>query len=736
MALSVAAFKLVPFPVDGDDCMTSHGRKDSGDSSGAAPALWKLVRRMTEAGYLRYDAPIEPEAEDFRRHWLDDARYAAAPGTPEEGFLAGLLLGTALTGWRRESRRSLWRELKREVELARLRAVSVREESGLNGESPVLRVARKALQRKDYAGAAAAGFALWEQGRSRLGLGAVRILAETVMQRFRFAEAARLARLGAMLSRGRLRISFCMLWGRSALLARSPEEALAAFCFAFLRFGREVEFPYPGYERLLSELLGDFPWQRAMTAAAMFGRRLADLPLARSLMLAERFAEADAVMAQRKFCRKRRRRQAILRAELAQCLGRNDEARARLVAELNRHPSPMAMNAALRLCLHEGDMARGERLWAETERRGWSLEPLTEYHLLLGLGQIHKAFVRHGQAKYFHVLDHYPAVRMLDRLPVPEGGGELLVLSECYPGDEVRFSRLYSRIAARSGAMETVFACDPRLRDLLSRSFPDLTFVPVDKRHNIACAADLSPWMNLPGIDCCRYLDNQGWELAVNADYCITVMQALPWVIEDYASLKGLPLLKSDPNRRAEFLCRLAPYRNKLLVGLGWRSSLTRYDRNLWSVELAELVPLFRLKHVQFVCCQYDGCTKEEEQLLGKLPGNSLLRFDMDQMKDIDGAAALYSCLDMMVTAPMFTSELAGALGVPMVVFSPVANASAFRVPETDRHAFFEKAIFAVGVKGQEELISLIEERMTWTCYQFLPKAKRVLYEKWRRDVL
>lgn len=722
LALSVAAFKLVPFPVDGDGCRDSHGRGDSRDCSGAAPALWKLVQRMTEAGYLRYDAPIEPEAAAFRRHWLDNARYAAAPGRPEEGFLAGLLLGIALTGWRRESRRSLWRALRREVELARVRAPSVREASVCREEFPVVRVARKALQQKNYAQAEAVGFALWEQGRSRLE--AVRILAETTLQHFGFAEAARLARLGTLLSRGRRRIAFCMLWGRSALLARRPEEALAAFCFAFLRFGREVEFPYPGYERLLSELLGDVPWQRAMTTAAMFSRRLADLPLARSLMLSERFAEADAVMARRTFCRKKRRRQAILRAELAQCLGRNAEARARLVAELNRHPSPMAMNAALRLCLHEGDMAWGKRLWAQTERRGWSLNPLTEYHLLLGLGQIHKAFVRHGQAKYFHVLDHYPAVRMLDRLPVPAGGGKLLVLSECYPGDEVRFSRLYSRIAAQSDATETVFACDPRLRNLLSRSFPDLPFVPVDKRHNIACTTDPSPWLNLPGIDGCCYLDNRGWELAVNADYCITVMQALPWVIEDYASLKGLPLLKPDPHRRAEFLYRLAPYRNKLLVGLGWRSSLTRYNRNLWSVTLAELVPLFRLQHVQFVCCQYDGCTKEEKQLLETLPENSLLRLDMDQMQDIDGAAALYSCLDMMVTAPMFTSELAGALGVPMVVFSPVANASAFRVPGTDRHAFFEKALFAVGVKEQKELITLIEERMTQVCQQFLPETK------------
>lgn len=731
MALSAAAFKLVSFPGNNDGCM-SGSEKKSLEHSGAASALWELVRRMTKAGYLPHNTLPDPEIGDFRRHWLDDVRYAAAPGAPEEGFLAGVLLWMALTGWCRESRRKLWIKLKREVELALgCTMASARKDLGESDMSPVLHTARRPPKQNNYALADTIDFSLWEQGRNRLK--AVRILAETAMRHFDFAEATRLARLGAMLSKGRLRISFCMIWGRSALLARRSEEALAAFCFAFLRFGREVEFPYPGYEQLLSKQLGNFPWQRAITAAAMLGRRLDDLPLARSLMLAERFVEADAVMARRKFRWKGRRRQALLRAELALYLGRNDEARIRLAQELNRYPSPATMDTAARLCLNEGDMTLGKRLLAEIERRGWSLDPLTEYHLLLGLGLIHKAFVRHGQAKYFHVLDPYPAVRMLDRLPVPTGGGKLLVLSECFPGDEVRFSRLYSRIAARSGAVENIFACDPRLRTLLSRSFPDLTFVAVDKQHNIACTTDPSLWRELPEMDCCRYLDNRGWKLAANVDYCITVMQTLPWVIEDYESLNGLPLLRPDPVRRTEFMHQLAPYRDKLLVGLGWRSSLTRYDRNLWSTRLATLEPLFRSDHVQFVCCQYDGCTEEEELFLNRLPPGSLLRPDIDQTNDIDGAAALYSCLDMVVTAPMFTSELAGALGIPMVIFSPVANASVFRVPESTRHAFFEKSIIVAGMKGQEALISFIEDRMTWICNQFLPEEKHVLCDKWRK---
>ena len=699
------------------------------------PVLKEFVIRMNKAGYLADCAFFSGQTpRDFATKGLEGWRYAPAPFQQEEGLLATLLLRIAESAWPDTPTALLRQELSCVLEDIR-RKISPPARAERNeptkGTLSVEDMA-SALKRRDFDEAIKIFFSLRNSGRCNLR--AVLLLAELVHQRFFFSEAAQLSRLGTLLSKGSLQRKFCLLWGRNALLSHKAEEGLAAFCLAFLRFGAAAEIPFPGYEGLLSRQLGLLPWQKAMAAAAIFKGKMTPLNLLRTLLLAERFDEASILASKyTPVGSKKKEEHTILSAELALLQGDSEKAWQILQKRMKRKPSSKILSSAAKYCLLQGDMQLGKTLWNEVLRRNLALEPLIEYHLLLGLGCIHEAFVRHGQAKYFHTLDFYPSVHILKSLPAPKSTPDtLLVLAECFPGDELRFSRLYPRIQEKSGVKEVYFACDPRMHSLLSRSFPQLHFISVKKGIGVAALDDTAHWRSLPSVDCACYLDNKGWALATKVQSCITVMQALPDVIQDYSSLEQLPSLIPDPDRFAIWQRRLAPYTNKLLVGLGWRSSLRRYDRNYWGISLCQLAPLLRLEQVQFVCCQYDGCTEEEEKFLSHLPPETLLRLNVDQMHDMEETAALYANLDMMVTAPMFTSELAGSLGVPSVIFSPSKRAAVFCRPESEQYAFFPKSIFVYqNTTDGNKIALLLKEKMKLLASCYLPDDRKKLTAQW-----
>ena len=688
---------------------------------------------MKKSGYLS-NCTIEEHLNITR--YLDRCRYVPAPLQPHIGLLATLLLQLAETAKPSTSKRLLWKELSHTLENIRTKL------SAPDEKEKDIRIAKKvadslealysALGRRNFDDAIKNSFVFWDANQNNLKL--VLLLVELAHQRFFFTEAAQLSRLGTFLSKGSLQKKFCLHWGRNALLSHKAEEGLTAFCFAFLRLGCVVEFPFPGYEGLLSRQLGFLPWQKAMTAAAIIKAKMTPLNLLKSLIIAERFSEADIIASQYKPIKKKKREEhIILSVEVALFLGEIEKAWATIQKYLGDNPSPKILSAAVKCCLFRGDMENGKVLWKKVVQHNLALEPFLEYHLLLGLGMLHEAFIRHGRAKYFHTLDKYPSIHILKNLPVPNYSSKaLLVLSECFTGDEIRFSRLYPRIQEKSGAEKVYFACDPRMHTLFSRSFPQLNFVAVKKGNGIATLDDIAHWRSLPSVDCACYLDNNGWALATRVQSCITVMQALPEVIKDYSSLEHLPSLIPDPARFASWQRRLAPYADKLLVGLGWRSSLRRYDRNNWGVSLYQLKPLLQLEQIQFVCCQYDGCTEEEKDFLLQLPPNTLLQLNVDQMNDIEETAALYANMDMMVTTPTFTSELAGSLGVPSVIFSPSKRAAVFCRPGSEQYAFFPKAIFVYqNATDGNKIALLLKEKMKLLASLYLPEARNKFTDQW-----
>jgi tetratricopeptide (TPR) repeat protein len=115
--------------------------------------------------------------------------------------------------------------------------------------------------------------------------------------------------------------------------------------------------------------------------------------------------------------------------------------------------------------------------------------------------------------------------------------------------------------------------------------------------------------------------------------------------------------------------------RNKLkleeeqfLIGVCWRSSVQNKSDYFHNITVETLAPLQKIPHAVFLGIQYDDCMPELDRAreLG-LP----IRYytDIDQKNDLASTAALIGACDLVISASTAVFQMAGALGVPTVMF-------------------------------------------------------------------
>jgi len=122
-----------------------------------------------------------------------------------------------------------------------------------------------------------------------------------------------------------------------------------------------------------------------------------------------------------------------------------------------------------------------------------------------------------------------------------------------------------------------------------------------------------------------------------------------------------------DPHKKQKFMERLAPYRDKKLVGFCWRSGKLDPTRNLGYTSIFDWEPVLRLDEVRLVNLQYGDC-EAELQAVEKRLGVSVIRWrDLDLKDHLDEVFALISCLDLVATVPTAVFPMAGAVGTEAV---------------------------------------------------------------------
>ncbi|MEE3622815.1 hypothetical protein UCD39_02270 [Nitrospirillum sp. BR 11752] len=269
--------------------------------------------------------------------------------------------------------------------------------------------------------------------------------------------------------------------------------------------------------------------------------------------------------------------------------------------------------------------------------------------------------------------------------------GPLLIWREQGLGDELMFASCYDAAIAAAGS--AVVRCDPRLTGLFSRAFPDAQVVAQ------ASGADAPA-------------------LAVGAAVAQVAAGSLPGLLRerlaDFAKegsgdgagyLWALPDLVVHWRRRLAALDGAGP--PTLKVGLCWRSGLDVESRAGRQPNLADWTPLLALPGVTVVTLMYVD-TGEERAALGPRAPHHFP--DLDQRDDLEGLAALLSALDLVVTVPTATGELAGALGVP--VWRLAGELDVTCLGTGCRPWFPSMRIFRAGARGHQDIIADIARQV------------------------
>jgi len=220
--------------------------------------------------------------------------------------------------------------------------------------------------------------------------------------------------------------------------------------------------------------------------------------------------------------------------------------------------------------------------------------------------------------------------------------GGLLVWAEQGVGDEIMFAGLIPEVIQTGN--RCILDCDPRLRPLFARSFPDVLAVS-------GCGPGLQPELNI-------------------ASHMPT--GSLPGLFrtsdEAFAATKS-PYLFADPAATERLRARYSD--GKRLVGLAWHTKNCKTGR-FRSIDLARLRSLFANSDLSWVSLQYGDHDDLQSQAAA---ANAPLLIDrgVDQLTDMDLFAAQVAAMDLVITIDNSTAHLAGALGVPVWVLLPFA---------------------------------------------------------------
>jgi tetratricopeptide (TPR) repeat protein len=224
----------------------------------------------------------------------------------------------------------------------------------------------------------------------------------------------------------------------------------------------------------------------------------------------------------------------------------------------------------------------------------------------------------------------------------------LLVLADEGLGDEIMFASCLPDL--RSRVAHCIVECEPRLRRLFERSFPDIHFVATQRENSTNWLAGLpEPRMQVCAGDLPAYFR-----------------------ASDAAFPKHDGYLQADPERVAYWRARLREtLGDKPAIGISWRGGAVGTRTRARSIDSADWAPILAVPDVGFVNLQY-GQYQSERARLESEHGVAIHDFP-EAIADYDETAALVAALDLVVTVCTAVVHLTGALGKPAWILTPLS---------------------------------------------------------------
>ncbi|MGZ5931098.1 MAG: tetratricopeptide repeat protein [Rhizomicrobium sp.] len=271
---------------------------------------------------------------------------------------------------------------------------------------------------------------------------------------------------------------------------------------------------------------------------------------------------------------------------------------------------------------------------------------------LIAMGQLEEGFAEfesRNNPRFRAYLNHM--------IKAPQWKGEdlngkrIAVIGEQGLGDELMFANILpdlQRAVGDDGKLQV--AVDPRLVALFQRSYPKAHVGDYDDRTLI------DPDGNKP-LRFVEFLTKNG-----EPDFWVPMGSVLQYLRTSVESFPHEAFLTADPQRVTAFRNALREKGPGPYVGICWRSMMLGAKRGKYYSALDLWEPILRTPGVTFVNLQY-GDSEADIARVKKRVGIDIHVMDVDLKDDVDGAAALSSALDLVISAPTAAAANAGAVG-------------------------------------------------------------------------
>jgi pentatricopeptide repeat protein len=336
-------------------------------------------------------------------------------------------------------------------------------------------------------------------------------------------------------------------------------------------------------------------------------------------------------------------------AGLCGLAGRYDEALDLYRQAIKLSPSSAALYANLGHVL----FAMGESATAEAEfRRSLGLAPFLDHaRSALALCLLDRGELAEGWELYEARLGTERSNSAKRVFPMPSWQGEdlsgktIMVWREEGVGDEIKFASCLPDLASLDGRV--IFEASQRLVSLYARSFPDIEI----RAENLAGGDYDGVDFHLPIGSLPKYFRREFAQFPAKSDY-----------------------LKPEPERVEFWRQRLAKLGGGRKIGICWRSQNRSIFKNPFNAAIADLGELFKLPGIVWVNLQYDDCAAELAEIKSSYGLELQLWPDLDLKNDFENVAALIAALDGVAGARTTVAALAGALGVPCLMYATTPN--------------------------------------------------------------
>ena len=236
---------------------------------------------------------------------------------------------------------------------------------------------------------------------------------------------------------------------------------------------------------------------------------------------------------------------------------------------------------------------------------------------------------------------------LAQRYPYPMWAGQtlagkkLLVYGEQGLGDEILFASCLPDLMAQGA--RCVVQCDPRLRPLFARSFPQARVHGAQRNDDAAWLKNEEPIdFQTPIGSLPRYVRRQ---------------------LADFPARNAF--LVAAQERRHHWRGVLDGINAERKIGIVWRSKIVDPLRARAYTTLEPWLPLLRIPGATFINLQYDDCTQELAALPVDVRHKVIVPPGIDLHDDIDDVTALIAELDLVIAVGTVVYNLAGGVGTP-----------------------------------------------------------------------